>query len=80
MKKAKVNIIEGNVIEIKGSLARHEIVREVVNTFIPDYAQSFGAVDGASPGPMQWRFLTYRGGFDPISRAIFSPAHSYQLR
>jgi len=33
-KKGEVIIITGRAIEIKGSLPRHEIVREIVNTFI----------------------------------------------
>jgi hypothetical protein len=34
MKKKETTIIEGEAIEIKGSLARHNIVKKVVNTFI----------------------------------------------
>ena len=34
MKKKETTIITGKMIEIKGSMARHVIVRKVVNTFI----------------------------------------------
>lgn len=34
MKKNRITIIDGQAIEIKGSLARHEVVRKVINIFI----------------------------------------------
>jgi len=42
MKKKETTIIEGEVIEIKGSLVRHEIVRKVVNIFIDTETQQRG--------------------------------------
>jgi hypothetical protein len=42
MKKEKGLIIVGNMIEIKESLARHEIVRKVINTFIDTESQQRG--------------------------------------
>lgn len=40
--KKETTIIEGGAIEIKGSLARHEIVRKVVNIFIDAENQQRG--------------------------------------
>ncbi len=42
MKKKDTTIITGKMIEIKGSMARHEIVRKVVNTFIDFESQQRG--------------------------------------
>jgi len=42
MKKKGATIIEGEMIAIKGCLARHEIVRKVVNTFIDSESQVRG--------------------------------------
>jgi len=39
MKKNEQSVITGEVIEIKGSLPRHEIVRKIVNTFIDTESQ-----------------------------------------
>ncbi|MCJ7508997.1 MAG: hypothetical protein MUO85_09780 [candidate division Zixibacteria bacterium] len=42
MKKKETTIIEGETIEIKGSLARHDIVRKVINIFIDAESQQRG--------------------------------------
>ena len=42
MKKNEQSVITGEVIEIKGSLPRHEIVRKIVNTFIDTESQQRG--------------------------------------
>jgi len=42
VKKKETTIIEGETIEIKGSLARHEIVRKVINIFIDAENQQRG--------------------------------------
>ena len=42
MKKNEQSVITGEVIEIKGSLPRHEIVRKIVNTLIDTESQQRG--------------------------------------
>ena len=42
MKKSGKTVITGQAIEIKGSLPRHEIVREVINIFIDTESQQRG--------------------------------------
>jgi hypothetical protein len=42
MAKKEQTVITGKMIEIKGSLARHEIVRKVINTFIDAESQQKG--------------------------------------
>ncbi|MEA1995825.1 MAG: hypothetical protein U9N18_06760 [Campylobacterota bacterium] len=42
MKKKETTIITGEMIEIKGVLARHDIVRKIVNIFIDAESQQRG--------------------------------------